>query len=170
MTSPDFVRLARQRLANTERGMPKFTSTRHVRHSDVQMFDLVADVERYPEFLPMCEALTVRSRKERDGRTLLIADMTVGYKAIRETFTSQVLLDAENRKIDVKYIDGPFRYLDNRWTFQTAGDGCDVIFFIDYEFKSRILGALMGAMFDRAFHKFSEAFENRADAVYGAAA
>ncbi|MEZ5811254.1 MAG: type II toxin-antitoxin system RatA family toxin [Rhizobiaceae bacterium] len=149
--------------------MPEFSSTRRVRHMPAQMFDLVADVERYPQFLPMCEALVVRSRRERDGKTLLVADMTVGYKAIHETFTSQVLLDRANLKIDVKYIDGPFRYLDNRWTFDEMEDGCDVKFFIDYEFRSRVLGALMGAMFDRAFRMFSEAFEKRADAVYGLA-
>ena len=133
------------------------------------MFALVADVENYPHFLPLCEALTVRSRKERDGRTVLVADMTVGYKAIRETFTSQVFLDPEANVIDVKYIDGPFKYLTNQWKFDEAPDGgCDVRFAIDYEFKSRILGALMGAMFDRAFRMFAEAFEKRADAVYGA--
>lgn len=131
------------------------------------MYALVADVEKYPQFLPMCEALTVRSRKERDGKTLLIADMTVGYKAIRETFTSQVLLDPQDLKIDVKYIDGPFKYLDNRWNFTDTEGGSDVSFFIDYQFKSRILGAVMGSMFDRAFHMFSEAFEKRAGTVYG---
>lgn len=132
------------------------------------MFALVSDVEKYPQFLPMCEALSVRSRKEKDGKTLLIADMTVGYKLIRETFTSQVLLKPEENVIDVKYVDGPFRYLDNRWTFRLVGDGseCDVEFFIDYEFKSRTLGLLMGSMFDLAFRKFSEAFEKRADAIY----
>ena len=131
------------------------------------MFDLVADVERYPEFLPLCEALTVRSRKERDGKTLLIADMTVGYKAIRETFTTQVLLNKAERAIDVKYIDGPFKYLDNRWRFQPSENGGSVIdFFIDYEFKSRILGALMGSMFDRAFRMFTDAFETRANKIY----
>lgn len=133
------------------------------------MFDLVADVEKYPEFLPLCEALTVRSRKERDGKVLLLADMTVGYKAIRETFTTQVLLNKAERVIDVKYIDGPFKYLDNLWRFEdTAVGGCSVNFFIDYEFKSRILGALMGSMFERAFGMFSEAFEERADAIYAA--
>jgi len=132
------------------------------------MFDLVADVERYPEFLPLCEALTVRSRKERDGKVLLIADMTVGYKAIRETFTSQVLLKSDDLAIDVKYLDGPFKYLDNKWTFVSREDGgCEVQFFIDYEFKSRMLGALMGAMFDRAFRMFAEAFEKRAREIYG---
>ena len=132
------------------------------------MFALVADVERYPEFLPMCEALTVRSRRERDGVTLLVAEMTVGYKALRETFTSQVVLKPADSRIDVKYVDGPFRYLTNRWRFEpAAGGGAEIHFFIDYEFKSRILGALMGAMFDRAFRMFAEAFEKRADAVYG---
>ncbi|MEN5276673.1 type II toxin-antitoxin system RatA family toxin [Brucella sp. TWI432] len=148
--------------------MPQFTNVRRVHHRADEMFALVSDVEKYPQFLPMCEALSVRSRKEKDGKTLLIADMTVGYKLIRETFTSQVLLKPEENVIDVKYVDGPFRYLDNRWTFKPVGDGseCDVEFFIDYEFKSRTLGLLMGSMFDLAFRKFSEAFEKRADAIY----
>lgn len=150
--------------------MPQFETRRPVPHSPDEMYALVADVERYPEFLPLCEALSVRSRKERDGKELLVADMTVGYKAIRETFTTQVLLNGAERAIDVKYIDGPFRYLDNRWRFEPLPDGgCSVNFFIDYEFKSRILGALMGSMFDRAFRMFTEAFEKRADAIYPAA-
>ncbi|MFK4823289.1 type II toxin-antitoxin system RatA family toxin [Paenochrobactrum sp. BZR 588] len=150
--------------------MPSFTNTRRVAHRAENMFKLVADVESYPQFLPMCEALTIRSRKERDGKALLIADMTVGYKLIRETFTSQVLLKPDENVIEVKYIDGPFRYLDNRWTFIPVGDGeaCDVEFFIDYEFKSRTLGLLMGSMFDLAFRKFSEAFEKRADQIFKA--
>ena len=147
--------------------MPQFETRRPVAHSPEKMFDLVADVERYPEFLPLCEALTVRSRKERDGKELLVADMTVGYKAIRETFATQVLLNRAERVIDVKYIDGPFKYLDNRWRFEEASGGGTVVnFFIDYEFKSRILGALMGSMFDRAFRMFAEAFEKRADKIY----
>ncbi|MEK1896933.1 MAG: type II toxin-antitoxin system RatA family toxin [Rhizobium sp.] len=146
--------------------MPQFETHRPVPHSADQMFDLVADVEHYPQFLPLCEALSIRSRKERDGKVLLIADMTVGYKAIRETFTTQVLLSRAERLIEVKYIDGPFRYLDNRWRFEETAAGSNVHFFIDYEFKSRILGALMGSMFDRAFRMFSEAFETRATKIY----
>ncbi|GAA4114331.1 type II toxin-antitoxin system RatA family toxin [Aminobacter aganoensis] len=150
--------------------MPKFETTRRVSHSPEEMYALVADVEKYPEFLPLCEALNVRSRRERDGREILVADMTVGYKAIRETFTTQVLLTPEANTIDVKYLDGPFRYLTNEWKFvAAAGGGSDVEFFIDYEFKSRILGALMGTMFDRAFRMFAEAFEKRADVIYGPA-
>jgi coenzyme Q-binding protein COQ10 len=148
--------------------MPQYETTRRVAHSPEDMFALVADVEQYPQFLPMCEALSVRSRREREGITLLVADMTVGYKAIRETFTSQVVLRPDKNLIDVRYVDGPFRHLENRWTFEAAEDGgCLVHFHIEYEFKSRILGAVMGAMFDRAFRKFAEAFEKRADEIYG---
>ncbi|MGQ8633195.1 type II toxin-antitoxin system RatA family toxin [Agrobacterium sp. DKPNP3] len=146
--------------------MPKFETHRFVKHSPDRMYDLVADVEKYPQFLPLCEALTVRSRKERDGKELLVADMTVGYKAFRETFTTQVLLNPAERAIDVKYIDGPFRYLDNRWRFEATENGSTVHFFIDYEFKNRLLGAVMGSMFDRAFRMFAEAFEARADKIY----
>lgn len=149
--------------------MPTYETTRRVSHSAQNMFDLVADVERYPEFLPLCEALKVRTKRERDGKTMLVADMTVGYKKIRETFTSQVILKPDENRIDVSYIDGPFRYLDNRWTFTDNADGTsDVQFYIDYEFKSRVLGALMGSMFDRAFRMFAEAFETRADTIYAA--
>ncbi len=149
--------------------MPKFETRRIVKHAPDRMYALVADIERYPEFVPLCEALSIQSRKERDGKELLIANMSVGYKAIRETFATQVLLKPDERAIDVKYIEGPFKYLDNRWRFEETSDGgCTVHFFIDYEFKSRILGALMGSMFDRAFRMFTEAFEARADKIYGA--
>ena len=149
--------------------MPKYDTTRQVSHSARNMFLLVADVEQYPQFLPLCEALTVKTRREREGKVLLVAAMTVGYKAIRETFTSQVLLDPDQQVIDVQYLDGPFKYLNNRWTFTPTGENtCTVGFAIDYEFKSRMLGMLMGAMFDTAFRKFAEAFEKRADLIYGA--
>lgn len=147
--------------------MPQHETARKVAHAPHEMFALVADVERYPEFLPLCEALTIRSSRERAGRTMLVADMTVGYKTIRETFTSQVYLKPDELAIDVKYVDGPFRYLNNEWRFEATGDGGSIVhFFIDYEFKSRMLGVLMGAMFDRAFRMFSEAFEKRADDIY----
>ncbi len=150
--------------------MPKYETTRTVDHPPERMFALVADVEKYPEFLPLCEALTVRSRRERDDNAVLVADMTVGYKAIRETFTSQVHLQRGRLAIDVKYLDGPFRYLTNEWRFEPADGGGSVVhFFIDYEFKSRMLGAVMGAMFDRAFRMFADAFEKRANAIYGPA-
>ncbi|MCQ0986270.1 type II toxin-antitoxin system RatA family toxin [Jiella marina] len=148
--------------------MPKFETTRAVDHSAEEMFALVADVEKYPEFLPLCQALTVRSEREKDGKRLLVADMTVAYKMVRETFTSQVLLKPEENRIEVSYVNGPFKFLDNRWTFEPTGEGtCNVHFFIEYEFKSRTLGMLMGSMFDYAFRRFAQAFEARADKIYG---
>ena len=150
--------------------MPSFHDARRVRHRAEQMFALVADVERYPEFVPLCKALKVRSRRiDDEGLETLVAGMTVGYKLIRETFTSRVALDEPGLKVRVEYIDGPFSHLENIWTFrdEPQGDGSRVGFFIDYEFKSRTLGALMGSMFDVAFRKFARAFEERADNVYG---
>ena len=148
--------------------MPKFETTRRVHHTPEEMFALVADVEKYPEFLPLCQRLVVRSRREKDGKKLLVADMTVAYKMVRETFSTQVLLKPEEQRIDVNYVNGPFRYLDNRWSFELAGEAdCDVNFFIEYEFKSRTLGMLMGSMFDYAFRRFAAAFEEQADRIYG---
>jgi coenzyme Q-binding protein COQ10 len=133
------------------------------------MFDLVADVERYPEFVPLCQALKVRQRKQnRDGTETVVADMTVSFKLVKETFTSEVTLDREHLKIVVRYLRGPFSNLENRWTFEAKGEeACDVGFFIAYEFKSKMLATLMGAMFDAAFMRFSAAFEKRADMIYG---
>ena len=149
--------------------MPTFETVRHVNHSPERMFDLVADVEKYPEFVPLCERLIVRQRQvDEAGREVLIADLTAGYGPVRETFTSMVTLDRVGLAIKVEYIDGPFRFLDNRWGFTPRSEqSADVHFWISYEFRSRMLGALMGSMFDRAFRKFSEAFELRADALYG---
>ncbi|QAY96767.1 ubiquinone-binding protein [Methylovirgula ligni] len=151
--------------------MPSFRTSRMVPHSAKAMFDLVADVEAYPNFLPLCRALTVREHTTLpDGRTLFVADMEVGYKAIRERFTSRVTCDAEKLEILVEYIDGPFRHLENRWRFVAHGErSCKVEFDISYEFKSRALAVLVGGMFETAFRKFAEAFENRADLVYGRA-
>ncbi|ALA18948.1 MULTISPECIES: type II toxin-antitoxin system RatA family toxin [Chelatococcus] len=149
--------------------MPSFRNKRRVPHTPAQMFDLVADVERYPAFLPLCEALRVRRRAASgEGVETLVADMTVGYRAIRETFTSRVTLDRPRMRILVEYVDGPFRHLENRWAFHHLDNGgCEVDFFISYEFKSMALGLVMGAVFERAFHKFAEAFEERARDVYG---
>jgi coenzyme Q-binding protein COQ10 len=148
--------------------MPQFSTRRRVRHSAVEMFDLVADVERYPEFVPLCRALTVRRRTpEGDGVEVVIADMTVAYKLVRESFRSKVTLDRPRLQILVEYLEGPFSHLENRWTFNATGEQvCEIEFFIDYEFRSRTLGLLMGAMFDAAFRRFAVAFERRADDIY----
>ena len=148
--------------------MPQFTTRRRVRHSAAHMFDLVADVERYPEFVPLCRSLKVKNRiPQPEGVEILIADMTVAYKFVRETFTSRVTLDRPNLQILVEYLEGPFSNMENRWSFHSTGEqACEVEFFISYEFKSRTLALLMGSMFDVAFRRFAAAFERRADLVY----
>jgi coenzyme Q-binding protein COQ10 len=150
--------------------MPQFSTKRRVRHSASDMFALVADIERYPQFVPLCQSLRVRKRtSEGEGKEVIVADMTVAYKFIHETFTSRVTLERPKLEILVEYLEGPFQKMNNRWNFRSVGDdACDVEFFIAYEFRSRTLGVLMGAMFETAFRRFSAAFERRADEVYGA--
>ena len=165
--------------------MPRFETTRLVRHAPETMFDLVADIDRYPEFVPMCTSLVIRRRSSDElGREVLTADMAIGYKMIREVFTTRVVLDRGNEnqppRILVSYVDGPFRHLENRWTFlplegvaRPSGEGatmpapvgCRVQFFIDYEFRSRTFQLLAGAVFETVFRKMAEAFEKRADVL-----
>ncbi len=148
--------------------MRTFKTNRKVAHSAEDMFALVADVTRYPEFVPLCQALRVRSRSEKNGYEVLVADMTAAYKMFRETFTSRVTLMPEKLEILVEYLDGPFRHLENRWRFAPLGAAVsEVDFYLEYEFRRRSLQMLMGAMFDQAFSRFADAFEKRADKVYG---
>lgn len=148
--------------------MPSFRTHRIVRHPPEAMFNLVGDVERYPEFLPLCERLDVHSRRTREGGIEeVVAAMTVGYGPINERFTTRVQLVRPGHRILVNYIDGPFRHLENTWIFQPHAAGCRVDFSIVYEFRSIALGLMMGSLFDRAFRKFAAAFEARADVVYG---
>jgi coenzyme Q-binding protein COQ10 len=160
--------------------MRQFSTRRRVKHSTADMFDLVADIERYPEFVPLCRAMRVLRRTQCGDREVVVAEMTVAYKLIRESFTSRVTLDRRSWTILVEYLDGPFSRMENRWTFRSVDNGtgnganapraaCEVEFFISYEFRSRTLGLLMGAMFDTAFRRFASAFESRADAVFGPA-
>jgi coenzyme Q-binding protein COQ10 len=147
--------------------MPRYVTTRRLPHAAFQMFDLVADVERYPEFVPMCERLVVRRRTTGvNGSEVLVADMSIGYKVIRESFTSRVALDRTGLKILVEYVDGPFSHLENRWSFADAEDGSDVTFDIDYAFRSRTFQMLAGAVFDTVVRRMVQAFETRAAAVY----
>lgn len=149
--------------------MPSFRTQRIVKHPPRAMFELVSDVERYPEFLPLCEKLVVHSRAQKeDGLEEIVASMTVGYGRICESFTTRVRLDRERHRILVNYVDGPFRHLENTWAFHSHPEGCRVDFAIAYEFRSMALGMVMGALFDRTFRRFAEAFEARADALYGA--
>jgi coenzyme Q-binding protein COQ10 len=151
--------------------MPSFSTTRRVPFTSRQMFDLVADVEQYPKFLPLCEGLSVEKREREAGKTILICAMTVGYHAIRESFTSRVTLDPDSLQVHAgsvpEYPSGPFRSVDNRWSFTDALGGCDVQFHIAYEFKSLMLQMLVGSLFDRVFRRYTQAFEERARAVYG---
>ena len=141
-----------------------------VAHSADDMFRLVAAVESYPKFLPLCEALKLKRRERRDGKEVLIATMVVGYKLIRESFTTEVVLDAEGRSIVVHYLDGPFSYLVNRWSFRPlTSKACEIDFYIAYSFRSRLLERLMGGLFDKAVRRYTTAFEERADAIYGEA-
>jgi coenzyme Q-binding protein COQ10 len=153
--------------------MKSFRTRRHVSHSAADMFALVCNIESYPQFVPLCEAMKVRRRTEpAPGVTELVAEMQVGFKAICERYTSRVTCDANKLEVTVDYIDGPFRKLDNRWSFREEAPGPDGIprsmieFFIAYEFKSMALGLVMGAMFDKAFQKYADAFVARADAIY----
>jgi coenzyme Q-binding protein COQ10 len=149
--------------------MPQFSSKRRVPHRAADMFDLVADVEKYPQFVPLCQSLRVNSRTAKGPDTeVIVAAMTVAYKLVHETFTSRVTLERATLTIFVEYLDGPFKRMHNRWQFRDIGErSCEVEFLIDYEFRSRVLAMLMGAMFDAAFRKFAAAFEKRADQVYG---
>lgn len=148
--------------------MREFRTRRRVKHSAQDMFELVADVERYPEFVPLCESLKVRDRRQEGDKETITASMTVAYKVFRETFTSRVTLDRPNLRILVEYINGPFRKMDNRWVFHPIGENVSEIeFYLAYEFRRRTLQMVMGGVFDAAFARFAQAFERRADEVYG---
>ena len=143
--------------------MPHIRDSKRLPYSCEQMFDLVADVDKYPEFLPWVVATRVRS----DSATEMTADMLVGFKAIREKFTSRVTKDRP-RSILVHYVDGPLRDLDNSWVFRPTGDGgCEIDFCVQFTFRNAVFEALAGQYFDRAFRKMVEAFESRADELYG---
>jgi len=149
--------------------MPQFKTRRHVKHTAGDMFDLVADIERYPEFVPLCAGMRVKSRTDKgEGASVIVAVMTVAYKLIHQSFTSRVTLDPARLTILVEYLDGPFSRMQNRWTFRATGEtSSEVEFFIDYEFRSRTFAMLAGAVFDTVFRRMAAAFEKRADDVYG---
>ncbi len=149
--------------------MPEFQTKQRVGHSAQNMFELVADIERYPEFLPLCTSLVVTQRNAiPEGKEELIATMGVGHQALTDSFTTRVLLNEQAHKISASYIDGPFEYLENRWQFaENSAVGCDVDFYISYAFRSMLMGIALGPMFETAFRRFTTAFEERADEIYG---
>ncbi|MEM9425915.1 MAG: type II toxin-antitoxin system RatA family toxin [Pseudomonadota bacterium] len=147
--------------------MPTHSETRHLPYTAQQMYDLVADVERYPEFLPWTAAARIRSTRENKDSVVMLADLVISFKVFRERFGSRVTLYPEQRKIDVAYLDGPFRYLDNHWHFKPISETrCEVDFFVDFEFKSRAMQMVIGAVFNQAMQRIVRAFEKRAEALY----
>jgi coenzyme Q-binding protein COQ10 len=150
--------------------MTSRTTSTDVPYSAAQMFDLVADVEKYPEFLPWCIALRVLNRDLSEAGGKLRAEMIVSYKVFRERFKSDVVLDVADKKIDIDYLDGPFRRLHNQWRFEDKADGGSVIhFFIEFEFRNIVLQSTARVVFEKAFARMSEAFVDRADDLYGGA-
>ncbi len=150
--------------------MPTHRETRVLPYSARQIYDLVADVARYPEFLPWTAGARIRSRRDLgDGREELLADLIISFKVFRERFGSRVVLDPARLRIDTEYLDGPFRYLRSYWQMQDHPQGCEVEFFVDFEFRNPILQKLIGVMFDQAMQKVVRAFEDRAARLYGPA-
>jgi coenzyme Q-binding protein COQ10 len=146
--------------------MPTHAERRLLPYTQEQLFNLVADIERYPEFLPWCLAARIRKREART----IHADLMIGFRMVRERFTSKVELTPPHR-IDVAYAEGPFKYLNNHWVFEPApGGGCEIDFFVDFEFRNRMLQKLIEVLFHEAVRRMVSAFETRARALYGTAA
>lgn len=143
--------------------MPTHAEKRPLPYTPEQMYRLVADVESYPRFLPWCVASRIR---KREGN-VVFADLMIGFKLVRERFTSKVTLDEPGMRIDVQYTDGPFHYLNNHWIFLPAENGCVVDFFVDFEFRSKTLQKIMGVLFNEAVRRMVQAFETRAQQLYG---
>jgi len=143
--------------------MPTHTEKRIMPYTAKQMYDLVADVETYPDFLPWCAATRIRKVTKDSHKTIIEADLIIAFKVFRERFGSRVTLKDEKFSIDVEYLDGPFKYLNNHWIFRDVDGGCEADFFVDFEFKSRVLQALIGVVFNEAMQRIVKAFEMRAD-------
>ncbi|WP_109464674.1 type II toxin-antitoxin system RatA family toxin [Albibacillus kandeliae] len=148
--------------------MPTHSETRHLPYAPQQMYDLVADVARYPEFLPWCAAARIRRRYAEGASEVMEADLVISFKVFREKFGSRVTLWPADRKIDTEYLDGPFKYLKSQWSFTEAEGGCAVSFYVDFEFKNAILQKVIGLVFNEAMQRIVRAFENRAAELYGA--
>jgi coenzyme Q-binding protein COQ10 len=148
--------------------MPTHSETRALPYTADQMFDLVADVGSYPKFLPWCAAARVKSRTPFEEGEIMEADLVISFKVFRERFTSRVELNPAKREIHTEYLDGPFRYMQSSWRFTETPGGCEVIFYVDFAFKNKILQQLIGVVFNEAMQRIVRAFEARAEALYGA--
>ena len=147
--------------------MPTHSETRRMPYSARQMYDLVADVQSYPEFLPWCSGARIRSRTPQDDAVVMLADLIISFKVFRESFGSRVTLHEDDKVIETAYIDGPFRYMESRWAFRDVEGGCEVSFDVDFEFKSRLLQGAANMFFQDAMQRVVRAFERRAHELYG---
>ena len=147
--------------------MPQHAETRRLPYTAQQMYDLVADVGRYPEFLPWCAAARIRSREDRGDHEVMEADLVISFKVFRERFGSRVGLKHSQLRIETEYVDGPFRHMKSNWDFADAEGGCDVSFDVDFEFRNAVLQGMIGLVFNEAMHRIVRAFEARARALYG---
>ncbi len=147
--------------------MPTHSETKFLPYTPSQMYELVADVANYPQFLPWCAAARIRKNVPQGAATLLEADLVISFKVFRERFGSRVLLWPQEQKIDTEYLDGPFKYMKSNWAFTPAEGGCEVEFFVDFEFKNAILQKIIGVVFNEAMHRIVRAFEARAQELYG---
>ncbi|MEM9796628.1 MAG: type II toxin-antitoxin system RatA family toxin [Pseudomonadota bacterium] len=150
--------------------MPCHSETRDLPYTPQQMYDLVADVARYPEFLPWTAAARIRSREETPEGEVMLADLVISFKVFRERFGSRVVLHPDEMRIETEYLDGPFRHLQSEWRFEEIDTGCRVHFWVDFEFRNAIVGRVVGAVFNEAMQRVVAAFERRAKALYGVAA
>lgn len=152
--------------------MPTHSETRALPYSAAQMYDLVADVAAYPQFLPWTAAARIRSRRPIEGGgEVMEADLVISFKVFREKFTSRVTLWPEARKIDTEYLDGPFKYMRSTWAFRDMeGGGCEVDFYVDFEFRNKVLQGVIGVVFGEAMQRVVKAFEGRAAQLYGGGA
>lgn len=144
--------------------MPVHKEKRVLPYTPDQLYQLVVDIERYPEFLPWCLGARVKSRQEE----LIVADLIIGFKMFRERFTSRVRPNAESQRIDVTYAEGPFKYLENHWVFEDHPEGCLIDFYVDFEFRSKLLQKVIESLFHEAVRRMVAAFESRARDLYGA--
>jgi len=151
--------------------MPTHAEKRVMPYTARQMYDLVADVARYPEFLPWLSAARIRSTTPQgDGTSVMLADLVVSFKVFRERFGSKAILDPDHTRIDMQYVDGPFRHMKSYWQFRDVPTGCEVEFFVDFEFRNPVLQTVIGAVFNEAMQRIVRAFETRARALYGTGA
>ena len=147
--------------------MTSHSETRSLPYTARQMYDLVAEVSKYPDFLPWCAAARVRKTTELGDHSVMEADLVISFKVFRERFGSRVTMWPEKMSIDTEYLDGPFRFLKSTWSFVDTDSGCDVSFFVDFEFRNALLQGIIGVVFNEAMHRIVRAFENRAADLYG---